>query len=438
MFQPPRVPISPALLRTLFWRHSLPFFLRRCAKSYGDLIQLRGGIWLASHPDLAWQILAANPQKWSKARGVEKTNRLLGEGLLGSHGALHRSRRRLLQPLFANARLPFYAETILDCALETRANWRDGATIDMGREMSQLALAIVSRGVFGVGLPGREEKIMRALDDAMSLFNISMMPGGDWWEQLPPIDRRFRAARGTLDGIVYDLIETKRRENTDAQDVLNILLRARDEDGAPLSDQNIRDEVMTLLMAGHETTANALCFSWWMLSRHADARHKLEAEIDAVVGERRATYADLPALSTTRAVLSEAMRLLPPAWIVGRRALVDVTLDWPGGRARVPAGTTILMSAFVLQRDERFWENARSFEPSRWENGFEPNRGSYIPFGAGSRACLAENFAWMEATLCLATLAQRFRAHQTHALDLEPSVTLRPRGPLWMKLESRN
>ncbi len=435
---PPRLPVTPALLRTLLWRHSLPFFLRRSAKRYGDLIQLRGGIWLASHPDLVRQILVNNPHKWSKARGVEKTKRLLGEGLLGSHGDLHRGRRRLLQPLFAVARLPLYTETILDCAGETRESWEDGQTIDIGGAMSALALSIVTRGVFGVGVSGREEKIARSLDDAMGLFNISMMPGGDLWERIPPIDKKFRTARGALDEIVYDLIETKRRGDLSGDDVLSILLRARDENGDGLSDENIRDEAMTLLMAGHETTANALTFAFWFVGRHAEVQRELEAEITEVLGARRATYEDLPRLKYTRAILSEAMRLLPPAWIVGRRSVEDVTLDWSGGPTTVPRGTTILISPFVIGRDERFWPDARKFDPSRWASEFEPPRGTYFPFGAGSRACLAENFAWMEATLCLATLGQKFRAHPAGILDLEPSATMRPRGPLWMKLEARS
>ena len=436
---PPRLPITPALLRTLLWRHSLPFFLRRSAKTYGDLIQLRKGVWLASHPDLVRQILVANPQKWSKARGVEKTKRLLGEGLLGSHGETHRARRRLMQPLFAVARLPLYADTIVGCALETRQEWRDDATIDIGAQMSNLALSIVTRGVFGAAVEGRETEISRSLDDAMKLFNVSMMPGGDWLERIPPLDAKFQKARATLDTIVYGLIQTKRahiESHPDTEDVLSVLLRARNRDGSGLTNQEIRDEAMTLLMAGHETTANALTFAWWFLGRHLNAQTRLESEIDAVLGARRATYDDLPKLAWTRAVLSETLRLLPPAWIVGRRAVEEVTLGW-NGEVAVPRGTTILISPFVIGRDERFWPNARQFQPSRWENGFEPRRGSYFPFGAGSRACLAENFAWMEATLGLATLAQQFRARPAGTLDLEPSATLRPRGPLPMRLEAR-
>ena len=434
---PPRLPVTPALLRTLLWRHSLPFFLRRSAKTYGDLIELRRGIWLASHPDLVRQILVANPQKWSKARGVEKTKRLLGEGLLGSGGETHRSRRRLLQPLFAVARLPLYADTIVGCALETRDSWRDGATVDIGAQMSRLALAIVTRGVFGAGVEGRETQISDALDDAMKLFNVSMMPGGDWLERIPPIDAKFQNARRTLDQIVYDLIETKRQSGTETDDVLSILLRACNEDGSRLKDEAIRDEAMTLLMAGHETTANALTFAWWFLGRHPESQAKLEAETDEILGARRAVYEDVPNLVWTRAVLSEAMRLLPPAWIVGRRAVEETTLDW-NGQVQVPRGTTILISQFVIGRDERFWPDARAFKPARWRDGFEPRRGTYFPFGAGSRACLAENFAWMEATLCLATLAQQFRARPAGVLDLEPSATMRPRGPLLMQLQARS
>ena len=435
--QPPRLPITPTLVRTQLQRNELPFFLRRCVRRYGDLIQLRRGLWLASHPDLTRQILVLNPQKWSKARGVEKTKRLLGEGLLGSHGELHRSRRRLLHPLFSVARLPFYTDTILDCALETRARWQDGARVDIGREMSALALSIITRGVFGLGLEGREEKIARSLDDAMTIFNVAMMPGGDVLERIPMIDKRFRLARAALDAIVYELIETKRNGDISGQDVLSILLRARDENGQGLTNENIRDEAMTLLMAGHETTANALTFAFWLVGKNPAVQQKLEAEIDETLGERRATYDDLPQLKYTRAILSEAMRLLPPAWMIGRRALEDITLDWSKGPTRVPRGTTILISPFVMGHDERFWTDAHRFDPARWENGFEPRKGTYFPFGAGSRACLAENFAWMEATLAMATLGQKFRAHPAGVLQLAPSAAMRPNGPLWMKVEAR-
>lgn len=439
MPSPPKLPVTPALLRTLFFRHSLPFFLRRCVKRYGDLVQLRPGIWLASHPDLVRQILVANPQKWNKARGVEKTKRLMGEGLLGSHGELHRGRRRLLQPLFSVARLPFYADTILDCALETRDRWHDGDRVDIGAEMSVLALSIITRGVFGAGITGRENEISRGLDVSMKSFNLAMMPGGDVWEKIPHVERRFQQGKRAIDDIVYALIEERRRAHlseTD-EDVLSILLRARNEDGSGLRDEDIRDEAMTLLMAGHETTANVLTFANWFVGRHPDVRARLETEVDEVLGERRATYADLGNLKYTRAILSETMRLTPPAWMVGRHAVEELTLQWQGQTVEVPNGTTILISPFVLHRDERFWENARSFEPSRWENGFQPPKNVYLPFGAGARTCIAENFAWMEATLSLATLAQKFRAFPIGKLDLEPSATLRSRGPLWMRLESR-
>lgn len=440
MFRPAKLPLTPALLRTLLFRHSLPFFLRRCVKRYGDLIQLRSGTWLASHPDLVRQILVANPGKWSKARGVEKTKRLLGEGLLGSHGELHRSRRRLLQPLFAVARLPFYADTILDCALETRDRWQNGATVDIGAEMSVLALSILTRGVFGAGIEGRESEISRGLDASMKSFNLAMMPGGDVWERIPHVERRFQQGKRAIDDLVYELIEARRNAGVreSDEDVLSILLRARNEDGSGLRDEDIRDEAMTLLMAGHETTANVLTFAHWFVGRHPAARERLEAEVDAVLGERRATYDDLAQLKYTRAILSEAMRLVPPAWMIGRRALEDMTLDWQGQTVEVPEGTTILISPFVLHRDERFWESARSFEPSRWENEFQPAKGVYLPFGAGARTCIAENFAWMEATLSLATLTQKFRAFPVGKLDLEPTATMRPRRALWMRLESRN
>ncbi len=434
---PRQIPLSPALWRAVWGRRELPQFLARSAARYGDLVQLRPRVWLSAHPELARQILVENPAKWSKARGVEKTARLLGDGILGSHGDKHRARRRLLQPLFAAGRLPFYAASIVDSALETRASWRDGAVVDMHAAMSELALSIVSRTVFGAGLTAPTARIGAALDEGMRLFNGAMTPVGDWYEALPPVKRRFASVRGELDGLVYALLAQKRAEGAVGDDALSVLLRASDDFGQPLNDEEMRDEAMTLLLAGHETTANALTFAWWFLGRHPDARARLDAELGAVLAGRDATGEDLEQLTWTRAVLSEAMRLLPPAWIVARRALEPLELESQGRRFAVPEGTTVFVSPFVLGRDRRFWPDARAFLPERWVGGWAPTKWSYLPFGAGQRACLAENFAWMEATLCLATLAQRFRAAPVAPLRLEPSVTLRPRGALPMRLEAR-
>jgi cytochrome P450 len=423
------------MLRAIWGRQELPFLLRRIARRHGDLAQLRRGLWLGSHPELVQQVLVANPTKWSKARGTEKTKSLLGEGILGSGGELHRSRRRVLQPLFAAARLSLYADTIVECALETRDRWQDGQIVDMSAEMSALALRIVTRSVFGVGIEGQETRVGKALDEAMRLFNGTMTPIGDWFESFPPIQKRFAGVRAELDHVVYNLIESKRREGAQGEDVVSVLLRVRDEDGQGLNDEAIRDEAMTLLLAGHETTANALTFAWWFLARYGQVRQKLEAEAHEVLGNGIATFEDTRSLTWTRAILSETMRLLPPAWIVGRRATQDLTLESAGREFPVPEGTTVLVSSFVIHRDHRFWPEPLRFNPERWMNDFTPTKWSYFPFGAGHRACLAEGFAWMEATLALATLAQQFRAHEVGPLKLEPSVTLRSRGPLQMRLE---
>ncbi len=441
MFRPTRLRPTLALLRAVWGRRSLPFFLVRSAKRHGDALELRGWrhpIWLFSHPDLVQQVLVANPAKWSKARGVEKTKKMLGEGILGSSGELHRCRRRILQPLFSSARLPIYADTIVECALETRDGWRDEGVVDMNAQMSHMALAIISRSVFGACAASDSAKVARALDDAMRLFNGAMTPLGDVFERLPWIARRLARSRADLDSVVYGLLERRRSEGAHGEDVLSVLLRARDENGEALPDEAIRDEAMTLLLAGHETTANALSFAWSFLGRHPQARQGLEHELDTILNGRRATYADLEHLPWTRAVLAETMRLLPPAWMVARRALEPIDIEFKGQCFQVPRDATVLVSSFVLHRDERFWPEPRRFNPRRWlEPGFAPPKWSYIPFSAGSRSCLAENFAWMEAMLCLATLAQEFRAAPMNRLQLEPSVTLRPRGPLWMKLERR-
>lgn len=438
---PHRIRPTPGLARALWKRHSLPFFLLRSVKRYGDALELRGWrypILFFAHPDLVQQVLVANPTKWSKARGVEETKKMLGEGVLGSSGELHRMRRRLLQPLFAVARLPIYAGTIVDSALETRASWSDGQTVDMSVEMSHLALKIITRGVFGSCAASESAKVGEALDDAMRLFNGAMTPLGELFARLPSVKQRVAKARGELDAVVFDLLAQKRAEGARGEDVISVLLRARDENGDALPDEGIRDEAMTLLLAGHETTANALAFAWSFLARHPQERAELEREVDRVLNGRDATYADLDELKWTRAVLSETMRLLPPAWMVARRAVEPIDIEFQGQTHQIPTGATVLVSAFVLHRDPRFWDEPNSFHPARWlEAGFTPQKWTFIPFGAGTRACLAENFAWMEATLALATLVQQFRAEAVGELELEPSVTLRPRGPLWMKLEKR-
>jgi len=441
MFRPTRLRPTPALLRAVWGRRSLPFFLVRAAKRYGDALELRGWrypILFFAHPDLVQQTLVANPTKWSKARGIEKTKKMLGDGLLTSGGDGHRARRRILQPLFSAARLPLYADTIVDCTLETRGSWQDGEAVDMNAAMSRMALTIISRSVFGTCAASESAKVAGALDDAMRLFNGSMTPLGDVFERLPWIRARFLASRADLDSVVYGLLEQRRREGAGGSDVLSVLLHARDENGQALPDSAIRDEAMTLLLAGHETTANALTFAWSFLGRHPQVRAELDRELDAVLGPRRATYADLEQLKWTRAVLAETMRLLPPAWMVARRALEDMDIEFGGRTLRVPRGATVLVSSFVLHRDPRFWPEPNRFHPARWlAEGFAPHKWSYIPFSAGTRSCLAEQFAWMEGTLALATLAQEFRAAPMNRLQLEPSVTLRPRGPLWMKLSRR-
>jgi len=441
MFRPIRLRPTPALLRAVWGRRSLPFFLVRAAKRYGDALELRGWrypILFFAHPDLVHQTLVANPTKWSKARGIEKTKKILGDGLLTSRGDLNRTRRRIIQPLFAAARLPIYSQTVIDCALETREGWRDSEVLDMNAAMSQLTLTIISRSVFGACAASQSAKVAGALDVGMRLFNGSMTPLGDLIERLPPFQKRLKAARADFDSVVYALLEERRREGAGGTDILSVLLKYRDENGEPLPDEAIRDEALTLLLAGHETTANALAFAWNFLGRHPHIREELDRELDAVLGGRRPSYDDLPQLKWTRAILAETMRLLPPAWMVARRATEDIEIEFKGEKYTVPQGATVLISSFVMHRDGRFWPEPNRFNPARWlAEGFTPHKWSYIPFSAGTRSCLAEQFAWMEGTLALATMAQEFYAQPLNRIQIEPSVTLRVRGQLWMKMERR-
>jgi cytochrome P450 len=419
-------------------------FLLRLSADYGDIAHVRLGpfhVILLNHPDDIEQVLVTHQHRFIKGRSLSGARRLFGNGLLTSDGALHSRQRRLVKPAFHRARLDEYARVMTAAGGERRDSWRDGQTIDIANEMSQLTLAITARIMFGREGDAVAAEIAEALATATNLIEVAVMPFAAVMDLLPlPQARRFRAARLTLDRVVNDVIKRRMRHHLDDGDILSLLLSAQDEPGGDrMSDTQVRDEVVTLLLASHDTTANALAWTWYLLARHGCDEARLHAEIDAGVEPGRLPQAgDVLNLPFTRMVLAESMRLYPPAWLLARVALESQ--EFRGYVVR--AGSLVVMSPWVVHRNGGYFAEPEKFRPDRWsaeEQNGRP-RFSYFPFGGGSRGCMGEPFAWMEGVLLIATMAQRWRFRllddSSHP-DMRPGLTLTPASGIRVKVEAR-
>jgi cytochrome P450 len=432
----------PLLTFIAFRRRPIEFLLR-AAQKYGDLVYFRFGpqpVFFLNHPDLIRDVLVTHDHCFRKGRGLERAKRLLGEGLLTSEGGFHRRQRRLVQPAFHRQRVQNYGIVMTRYAQELQQCWADGAVVEIDQEMMRLTLSIVAKTLFDTDVSNEAGEIGRALTTAMQLWRRMMLPFAEYLEKLPlPANRRFEKTRQQLDAIIYSMIENRRRDGRDHGDLLSMLLSAQDseEDGGRMDDLQLRDELLTLFLAGHETTAKALTWTWYLLSNHPEVETKLHEELDTVLAGRVPDINDLPRLPYAERVLAESMRLYPPAWIIGRRAVKDCDLP----RCRIPCGALVLLSQYVMHHDARFFPDPLRFDPERWTPEAKASRPKfcYFPFGGGSRQCIGEAFAWMEGTLLLATLAQRWnmRLVPGHPVALEPLVTLRPKFGMKMKLERR-
>ncbi len=420
----------------------VPAFLAGLARDYGPVASWRmprARFWFVDEPALIETIMLASGYDVIKGRGLRRMRRLLGEGLLTSDEPLHLRQRRLVQPAFHRERVAGYAATMIEAARESAERLADGATVAVDELMNRLALRIAASTLFSADVDDDADAIGRAVTGAMAAFPASLSPFGELLDHVPwhPATRRFHAARADLDGVIARLIEERRRDPRDRGDLLSILLSSRDEHGEAMPTELVRDEALTLLLAGHETTANALAWTWDALAREPDVEARLHAELDAVLGERDPVAADYPRLPFTRDVVAESMRLRPPAWILGRRVIRPIRL----GEWDVAAGSVLLTSQLVTHRNPRFWNEPERFRPERWSNGETERlpRFAYFPFGGGNRVCIGESFAWTEAVLVLATLARRvrFRALDLSPVPLDPLVTLRPGRPLRMQTELR-
>jgi cytochrome P450 len=418
-------------------------FFTNLSRTYGDFahVQMAGEhVFLINDPRVIRDVLVTDQRFFMKGRGLDRAKRLLGEGLLTSEGAVHVRQRRLMQPAFHRDRIASYAGAMTEYAGRISRSWTNGGTIDASQEMARLTLGVVGKTLFDADVESQAKDVGRALSSVMESFWMLMLPFPDLLERLPiPALRRSRAARETLDQIIYKIIAERRRNPGDRGDLLSMLLMAQDEEagGGGMTDLQVRDEAMTIFLAGHETTANALAWTWYLLSQAPEVEAKLHDEVDRVLGGRQPTVADIPALPYVERVVTESMRLYPPAWIIGRRALEEYSV----GDYVVPARGIVIMSPYLTHRDARHFPDPERFLPDRWTPSFKEQLQpfAYYPFGGGARRCIGESFAWMELVLVLSTIAQRWtlRLVPGQSVVPQPVVTLRVKHGLRMITQSR-
>ena len=414
----------------------------KMARDYGELAYFRLGrqhVYLVSSPDWVREILVNNQANFTKSRILQRARILLGEGLLTSEGQQHVRQRRLVQPGFHRERLASYASVMSAYAVRLRERWNPGDTVDVAEEMMRLTLSIVGKTLFSADIEAAASDIGASMTTVLKMFRMLMMPFSEYFEKLPlPSIRRFEKAREHLDATIYGLIRERRESGRDAGDLLSMLLLAQDDESGSMTDQQVRDEALTLLLAGHETTAQALTWTWYLLSQNPACEQRLHREIDSVLQGRVPDFEDLPRLPYTEMIFAEALRLYPPAWAIGRRAVADFEL----GGTRIAGHSICILSPYVVHRDARWFPDPERFDPERWTPEARESRPkfSFFPFGGGSRVCIGERFAWMEGILTLATFAQKWKLRLAPGQRVEPLplITLRTKHGMRMIVEPRS
>jgi cytochrome P450 len=443
----------PGLKHNLLWyilgkfRPADPIGLfQYLAREYGDIAHYKLGphhIIFLNHPEYIREILVVQNDNFVKERTVERSKLLLGEGMITSEGRAHRSQRHSAQPAFHRQRVTDYAEGMVDEAMAAQACWQDGQKIDLAREMMRLTLRIVCKTLFDTELGEEAKELTDAINEIMGLYHyLVVLPAVDLLIHLrTPGIAGFAKAKRKIDSVVYRMIESHRKRRVASNDLLDMMLTAEELSGEgrtrELIDESLRDQVITIFLAGYETVANALIWTWYLLSQNPLKEKKLHEEIDSVLQGRIPSIDDLPSLRYVEAVLAESMRLYPPAWAMGRRSRDDFAL----GEYRFPGGTTVLMSQFITHRDPRHFPDPLNFSPER----FLPKGRStfprfvYFPFGAGPRQCIGEAFAWTEGILVITTIAQRWRLRLVpdQRIEAQPLITLRSKYGMMMRLEKR-
>ena len=452
----PAYRFPPGLQRNLLWfalrklRPANPILLfQHLAEDYGDIAHYKIGwhhIVFLNHPDYIREVLVVQNDNFIKERTVQRSKMLLGAGMITAEGAQHRAQRQVAQPAFHRQRIPEYANTMVAEAARLRHRWQEGEQRDIAIDMMHLTLNVVAKTLFATDLRGEGsgkgkeevEELASAINRIMGLYNfLVMLPAAEWLVHVrPPGLAAFVRARKRIDAVVYRMIAAHRQRGSHGGSLLDMMLAAS-PDQSPASEQSLRDQVITIFLAGYETVANALSWTWYLLSQNPECERRFHDELDRELQGRLPAFDDVPRLRYVEMVLAESMRLYPPAWAMGRYARADFQL----GDFFLPAKTTVLMSQFVTHRDARFFPDPLRFDPERFSSEARSRRTklTYFPFGAGVRQCIGESFSVMEGVLLLTTLAQKWKLRLVpgHPVEPEPLITLRPKYGMKMRIESR-
>jgi len=423
-------------------------FLMRMFREHGDVVYFRGvrqQFFILNHPDAVRDVLVTRDDCFIKGPALQRAKRTLGDGLLTSEGDLHRRQRRLAQPSFHPQRVARYGSVMAGIARDATDQWREGQQVNIHEEMMAITLRIVAKTLFDADVEADVETIGGSVDTSVKMFTRAMSPWGPLLNWLPlPSNRRFLRAQTHLFTTIDRFVVEHRAAGVDKGDLLSTLLKAHDAEqladpmgDAADRDMRLRQELYTIFTAGHETTANALAFTLYLLAKNPQVEQQLLEELRQVLGSNLPTVEDVERLPYARMVLAESMRLYPPAWAIGRQAIRDVEI---AGRV-LPRDAVILTSQWVIHRDPRWYPDPEKFDPQRWtpEARSQRPRWSYFPFGGGSRQCIGESFAWMEAILVLAAILPKWKIELTDAkpLILRPTITLRPKEGIPMRLRKR-
>ena len=442
-----RTPVGPSTWARVAngeaFRLDAASLLRRNAEEYGDLVFFKAfgrSVLQFNHPVLIQEMLVRDAPHHHRNLVMQKSKAVLGEGLLTSEEPLHMRQRKLAAPAFHRQRIAAYGEVIASYTVAMTEAWTSGSFFDVRGEMLLLALRIVAKTLFDSKFDDEVHEIAAAVDSFQGFLPLAFLPFPEMIQRLPiPSMTKIRRGRALLDGLIYRMIAERRAAPGDRGDLLSMLLGSVDEEGGVMSDTQVRDECLTILLAGHETTANALSFAAWLLARNPAIQEQLAAECQKVLGGRSPTAADYPNLAFAERVFAEALRLYPPVWVTARTAAE--AYDYRG--LRVERGTILVAPQFAVQRDARWWAKPDDFDPERFTPEAKAARPkfAYFPFGAGSRQCIGEGLAWMEGTLALAAIAQSWKfaagPGTTETMPIQPSVSLRPKGPVMLRVERR-
>jgi cytochrome P450 len=434
------------ILNGRIFRQSAADYMQNCAEEYGDLVHYMAGnrhVYQLNHPDLIADYFLKDAAKHHRGIVMQRAKSVLGDGLLTSEEPLHMRQRRLAQPAFHRKRIAAYGEVIGNYATAMTERWQGGSAIDLHAEMLELALVIVGKCLFDVDVQADVKKVEAAVNAFMGFLPLALLPFSEQIQKSPlPVMRRIRKGQAELDALIYKMIRERRASPGDRGDLLSMLLESVDTEGdqGSMTDQQVHDECTTVLLAGHETTANALSFSLWLLGRHPDIQERLHQESSAVLAGRAPTADDYPRLRYAEMVFAEAMRLYPPVWVTARTCAVPYELaGYP-----IQAGSILLSPQICVHHDPRFYDEPERCDPERFSEANKAGRPrfAYFPFAAGSRQCIAEGLAWMEGVLVLATIAQSWKltlpANASAEIEVKPAISLRPKHGVPMVVSRRS